>query len=169
MSLSLETRSETAVQGDAFFQEYVESEGLRDILGARRMRRPARVDEEWSRSLKVLLGPAGGDEVATTPVGLTYELVPQTDPARLSPGDTLTVQVLHLGRVLPERWVTAWHRDADGLLTEVKALSDPDGMVQLVLPLAGEWLLRSVHMVQVSSERYRSWWTAVGFAVPAAE
>lgn len=150
------------------FAAYLAAEGL-DAVAAARARSgasgPAR--ERFSRCAKALLEVGGAPgEVATRPVGLTLELVPETDPAAMSPGDRLTVRLLYLGKPLPGALVQAF--DAEAAPTPQKARADAAGRASFVLPRAGTWLVKAVHMVPAASggdAEWESFWASLTFAL----
>jgi hypothetical protein len=83
----------------AKFQSYLALEGLPSV-------KPGR--EVFSRCAKSLLAVGGrGDPTMTKPVGLTLELIPESDPYTLAPGARLTVRLLFQGRPLAGALVMA--------------------------------------------------------------
>src|SRR5262245_59428496 len=76
----------------AKFAAYLDLEGLPQVAPGR---------EVFSRCAKSLLAVGStGDRALTQPVGLTLELVPETDPYTLAPGAKLSVRLLYEGKPL---------------------------------------------------------------------
>ena len=125
--------------------------------------------ERYSRYLKTFfaVGEARASDSASKSVfgrvlGQRYELVPKTDPSRLKPGQSLTMQVL-LERS-PAAGVRVVAKSTKG--EEIEGETDSHGLVQLTLPVAGDWVIRSVHMRPCSDCKRADWeslWAAYSF------
>lgn len=188
----------------AAFEAYLKEEGLEHVsrLRAERGETGAPGRELFSRSVKSLLaipvdGPtdtdteveagAGAEDGASTslhtlPAGLPLELVPETRPADLEPGDELTLRLLLRGEPLAGAKVRAeWRPDGEAggpgtsaseASTQQAERSDADGRVTLRLSRAGVWKIATVHMEAVTDEPpvpadWRSTWTSLTFEVMA--
>jgi hypothetical protein len=133
----------------ARFQEYAELEGLTPALTLRartgRTGIPGR--EIYSRRAKALIqvgAPTGRPQpLATRPVGLTLEIVPDRDPYALGRDRRLPVHVLYNGTRLAGATVklTNLVNDAKPLATEV---TDASGRAVFLVPQTGAWLLNVV-------------------------
>jgi hypothetical protein len=157
----------------AKFATYLESEGLQSIASLRAARgdgeRPAR--ERYSRCAKALLavGPEsrrGGD----TPLGFTLELIAETNPATLVPGDSLPLRLTYDGAPIAGVLVSALH--ATTAAPPVAARTDAAGRVALPLGASGPWLVKAVHMVAVppgEDAEWESYWASLTFALPDAQ
>lgn len=141
------------------FQAYLDLEGLPRV-------KPGR--EVFSRCAKSLLAVSGrGDATFTHPVGLTLELVPETDPYMLAPGDKLTVRLLYQGKPLEGALVMALD-DVDAAKPQ-QVRSAADGSATFVLPRSGRWLVKAVHMIRAPRDAAADWesfWASLTFAVP---
>ncbi len=152
------------------FERYLEEEGLTGISDLRRSRgetdTPGR--EVYSRCAKALLAigdPARGGHDRR--VGLTLELVPQVNPYTLRPSEQLPVQVLYRGEPVADILVVAVSQRAPH--DTVRARTDPDGRVRLLLDRAGPWLVKAVHMVaapQGVDADWESFWASLTFEAP---
>ncbi len=162
------------------FERYLALEGLDHVRKERAKtgltKEPGR--ERYARCPKTWI--AGKDSKrATTPTGLTLELVPRTDPAAAGP---LDLDLLYHGKPLSGALVRAWNqplatgmRPADGATRDsvgpvVEGRTDTAGHVRLVLPRGGEWLVSAVHMVPSRDPRASDWesfWASLTFARPA--
>jgi uncharacterized GH25 family protein len=93
------------------------------------------------------------DRSWSEPVGLDFELVPEADPTRLSPGDRLSLVLLWQGRGVagfPVGVVPAAPGKARLVAT------DAEGRLSLSLDQAGPWLLRATRLVP-SAARPGEW------------
>jgi uncharacterized GH25 family protein len=154
------------------FEKYLEEEGLETILAARRKSgeqdHPGR--EVFSRSVKSLLvaGPeAGARRGFDRVLGLTLEIVPESDPARLGPEGRLPVRLIHEGKPLPGALLVAMNQAEPG--KKVAARSDGAGRAALRLPRKGIWLVKAVHMQPAPAGVDADWesvWTSMTFEVP---
>lgn len=151
------------------FEKYLQDEGLDHVLKARAERKESVKpgSEVYSRCAKSLIAGGGsGDAGFDRVVGLTLELVAESSPLKLRPGDALRLRLLHDGRPLP------------GALVKVTVQDDPegtasartgrDGRVSFRLPRKGIWLARVVHMVPAPAETGADWeslWASLTFEV----
>ena len=183
------------------FESYLEEKGLQDAARQRREEgttgEPGK--ERFYRCAKTLLTVGdGGDEsshaTASTPAGLTLELVPAKAPSELAPGETLSVELLFRGQPLPGAKVTAFggqatHGSPSG--EPLTLTTDAGGRISLPLE-GGRWRLQAVHMEALNGEAlngeapegsedhesdrgkapsasdldWQSWWASLTFAVP---
>lgn len=151
------------------FEAYLAEEGLSAVQELRRRRgqstAPGR--ERYSRSLKALVDVGGGREGADEPLGLDLELVAESNPYRLQPGQVLAVRVLYRGAPLAGARVDAFA--LDGASPDVTATSDADGRVRLLLPKGGGWAVTTTHMFEAPAGTGADWeslWASLTFAVP---
>jgi len=149
------------VMDPAKFQEYLDLEGLPRVPPGR---------EVFSRCAKCLLAVSGrGDPSLTKPVGMTLELIPESDPYALTPGGKLTVRLLYRDKPLAHALVMALdHVDAGD---PQRVRTDADGRATFALPRAGAWLIKAVHMIPAprdASADWESFWASLTFAVPPA-
>jgi uncharacterized GH25 family protein len=149
------------------FEDYLRQEGIERIIDLRAKRgeheKPGR--ERFYRYAKALLTGQQPSPSVTQPLGLAYEIVPDDDPtARSAP---FRGRVLYDGKPLAGALVVAMrHSDASVRLT---ARSDEQGAFTFVLPRAGVWLIKSVHMVRASFFSDADWeslWASLTFEAP---
>ena len=158
------------------FHAYLEAEGLESILQAREeagtSNQPGR--ESFSRCAKALLWveggqpPAAGAGLHARPVGMTLELLTETNPYGMKAPATLTVKLIYQGQPVPGALVMALNRNAP---QEVQRLeSGPDGRMKFQLQRGGLWLVKAVHIVPAAAaapEDWRSYWASLTFELPA--
>jgi uncharacterized GH25 family protein len=151
------------------FNKYLAEEGLSAVLEMRRRSGEDRKDgrERYSRCLKALwqVGPTP-DDACKRALGQTLEIVPEANPYRLRPGDTLTVRLLFEGKPLARAKLFAHCRSRDQVTTRTCLTSDK-GLASFQLD-RGVWLLRVVHMRRCKGDPAADWesfWAACTFAV----
>jgi uncharacterized GH25 family protein len=157
------------------FGEYLREEGLHGVL-AQRVRlketdRPSR--ERYWRQAKILVhaGDGVGGHI-TKPTTLVAELVPNSDFTRAHPGDTVSVQLLYLGKPVREAQIafTASH-GAPKQPRVTRGRTDRDGRMQFKLVGEGPYLLSTVVMVRREGETGReaadweSYWCSLTFDI----
>ena len=158
------------------FNSYLQAEGLDGILETRQQTGASDQlgKESYSRCAKSLLWvgsdpPADGDaSLHDKPVGLTLELLPETNPYALQAPAPLTVQLLYEGQPVTGALVMALNKSAPHEVQRVE--SGPDGRAEFDLRRSGLWLVKAVHMVPAAAqapEDWRSYWASLTFELPA--
>jgi uncharacterized GH25 family protein len=153
----------------AKFNEYLKDEGLETILAERTRLKTAdkSARELFTRCAKtlVLAGPARRDQ-RDRRLGFPLELLFETNPYVLTPGNEFTFTLQYRGRPLRGALVTAIRRQ-DGQRLSVR--SDAAGRARFVLPTGGGWLVKSVHMTAAPANTDADWvsyWASLTFEVP---
>lgn len=131
------------------FNDYAKEEGLALVLAARERsgstNKPGR--ERYSRRAKSLIQvgrqTAAGQTLATKPIGLKLEIVPDRNPYTLGPSRLLPLHVLYNGRRLPNATVKLTSLRSDERPLAV-ATTDRMGRASFRIPPTGEWLLNVV-------------------------
>lgn len=131
------------------FNDYAKTEGLVPIAAARQREgttgKPGR--ELYTRRAKTLLqaGPAGtgNQAMATRPIGLKLEIIPERNPYALGTSRRLPVRVVYRGRNLANATVkfTDLDQDSKPLAT---AITDRNGRASFTIPTTGKYLLNVV-------------------------
>ena len=148
------------------FTSYLSAEKFESALQAR-----SEAGSTWSegreiytRHLKTLVQVgAAQDEVYGTVLGHDYEIVPLNDPSFLAPGDPLVVRVQFEGSPLQDARVVACSMGKE----EVETRTDERGGARLVIPTAGVWNVRSVHIAPCDGcnhAEWQSWWASYQFS-----
>jgi len=154
----------------AEFEEYLRQEGLERIIDIRAERgdraEPGR--EHFYRFAKAVLAGERSSAAATQPIGLAYEIVPDDDPTIGSA--PFRGRVLHRGEPLAGALVVAISRSDPSVRLATR--SDGHGAFAFVLPRAGVWLVKSVHLVEASMFSRADWdslWASLTFELPEAQ
>jgi uncharacterized GH25 family protein len=174
------------------FHSYLHYEGL-DFIKASRVAagtatQPGR--ERYRRYVKTLIradaakvplnavqaaAPAAKDMTYAVHTGQRLELVPQSDPLTMAPGDALTIQVLFDGAPLAGALVKAWNKEGpgpgkvrEGQTLTILATTSADGQATVNLPYAGPWTISVVHMIPAVGVKDIDWeslWGNLSFSV----
>ena len=158
------------------FNAYLEAEGLESVLQAREeagaSQQPGR--EAYSRCAKALLWVeeeeplSAGAGLHARPMGMTLELLPDTNPYRMKAPATLTVKLIYEGQPVSGALIMALNRQAPDDVQRVE--SDPGGRAEFRVHRGGVWMVKAVHMVRAAAaarEDWRSYWASLTFEVPA--
>ena len=151
------------------FNEYLESDGVVDMLEARR--RAGEMDkasnERYSKHVKTIVqaGDArtGGFD---TVLGYPAELVPLENPYSVKVGQTLRVRTLVDGKPVAKQLVVAGGRMPNGARLPVQNVrSDSAGVARVRLASRGYWYIKFIHMVPVVGDtiNYESKWATLTF------
>lgn len=158
------------------FNAYLRAEGLQSILRAREEAGASGQlgKEAFSRCAKALLWVEGGQPptvgggLHATPVGMTLELLTETNPYAMPAPTTLAVKLIYQGQPVAGALVMALNRNAPQEVQRVE--SGPDGQAEFQLQRSGLWMVKAVHMVPAASvgpEEWRSYWASLTFELPA--
>ena len=175
--VGVSTRPRMIELSAADFNEYLEHDGVLDVLAAREseglLDRPA--NERYSKHVKSIL-QVGGEATDTFSSFLGYpiEIVPQANPAALGPGDTLRVLVMAEGAPVADQLVYASHagfhsHDDSGAHREaIQTRTNERGVAEIEISRSGRWYVRLIRMLPVDEDGvdYESNWATLTFEVP---
>jgi hypothetical protein len=163
----------------ADFNEYLEHDGIPDVLEARRQNNELEVDvwERYSKHVKAVVQV--GDEVTKqkskwqfwkkqveltymTVLGYPAEIVLLGNPYAITVGDSLQVRCLVDGNPVDNQLVVAGQEGGENMM---ETRTDPEGVATLQLGAAGKWFVRFINMVPSSVEdiSYESKWATLTF------
>lgn len=154
------------------FNHYLESDGIPDVLEARRrngeLDKPAR--ERYSKHVKAILQVGGQrSQQFDAVLGYPAELVPLANPYVLNAGDALAVRALVDGGPVSDQLVLAGGRDESGRpFQEQASRTNSDGIAQFAFDRAGQWYVKFIHMTRIQSDPeldYESKWATLTFEV----
>jgi hypothetical protein len=154
------------------FNEYLRTDGLPDVLEARRrdnaLELPAK--EMYQKHVKAIFQvgatrTGGFDRV----LGYPAELVPLANPYDLRPGGALRVRALVDGRPVARQLVMWGGRTPSGARIEARSTrTDSSGVARLAPVSAGVWYVKFINMVPApagDTVNYHSKWATLTFAV----
>ncbi len=155
----------------AEFNEYLRSDGIPDVLAARRSRgeldKPAR--ERYHKHVKALIqvGSTRTDHYATV-LGYPAEIVPMVNPYSLAAGSVLPVRTMVDGAPLGNQYVLYGGRTANGgRIVQRSVRSDSAGVARIPMRVAGTWYIKFINMARMQGDSvdYESKWATLTFQV----
>ena len=166
----------------ALFESYLRDEGLDAVVAWRAAHGESALpgEEMFSRNAKAMVvATADGASPARLaalsardaqlwrrPLGLTLEIVAETDPRRLASEAPFTVRVLYRGKPLAGALVKTFAQGS--AVTESQVRTDAAGRATMKLGKPGVWLVNTVHMIDApagSGARWQSLWSSLVFEV----
>ena len=154
------------------FNAYVASDGVPDVLAARRQKseldKPAR--ERYSKHVKAVLqaGDRRTDAFATA-LGYPAELIPLENPYTLKVGSSLRVRALVEGTPVANQLVVSGGRTARGArIAPASVRTDSAGVARIRLRSPGLWYVKFIRMAPVEADTtidYESKWATLTFQV----
>ena len=159
------------------FNEYLVHDGITDLIDerARAGRTNDEATERYSKHVKALVqvGDARSGQWAHE-LGYPVEFMPLSNPYELSRGDELQVRFLRAGQPVANQLVYANYEDHHGHdaagehVESVTTRTNADGVATIPLRGTGRWYVRTIHMVETTSEAdvdYESNWATLTFQV----
>jgi len=131
------------------FNDYAREEGIMPIIAARNAARQTNVPgrERYSRRAKALIQvgqtTAANQALATRPIGLKLEIVPDRNPYALGADRMLPVHVLYNGRRLANATVKLTNLAADERPVAI-AVTNRAGQTRFRVPATGTWLINVI-------------------------
>lgn len=171
--LAIESTPAVSVLEAEKFNKYVEDEGLQPIAFHRLQNGLSGSSgrEIYSRRAKSIVAvgdvASADDAHLTRPIGLTLEITPLSNPARLPVGSDLILEVRYRGIPLPGATLHIVNLnpsigDVDTVITR------PDGRATVSGIVAGEWMFQTVWSAPVSGDPrgdYDTIFSSLSFAV----
>lgn len=109
----------------------------------------------------------GGPRAFSRSSGQMIEFIPLKDPATLRAGDTLRARLEFKGSALPRISVHASVPAPDDTTKkaepDLELVTDASGMVVLPVRKTGLWLVRTIHVVEVSRGNWETHWASLVF------
>lgn len=154
----------------AEFNDYLEHDGIPDILAQRR--RDGQLDwdvcERYSKHVKAIFQVGDGrTDSFKTPLGYAVEIIPQQNPYALKVGQTIALLCLKDGKPVANQLVMAGWETGDGVSPPLEARTDTDGIVRFELKAAGKWYVKFIHMEPLKDPKvnYESKWATLTFEI----
>ena len=159
------------------FNDYLVHDGVVDAIAEREAagKTNDEATERYSKHVKAIVqvGDARSGEWSGE-LGYPVEFIPLQNPYELSVGDELEVRFLRAGEPVADQIVYANHEfnhehaDTGGHVVAVTTRTDGDGVATIPLSGGGRWYIRSIHMVETTSEPdvdYESNWATLTFQI----
>lgn len=158
------------------FNEYLEHDGVLDVLAARTEKNALGNDarELYAKHVKAIVQVGKQrTEGFNFKLGYPIEIVPLQNPYQLGKGEVLEVLVLRDGQPVANQLVYAsytgyhQHDDKGGHAEAVKTRADQNGVAKIKLVGSGHWYIRLIHMTASEKEgaNYESNWATLTFEV----
>lgn len=154
----------------ADFNEYLEHDGIPDVLEERRRSGELGRDvvERYHKHVKAVfqVGERRSDDF-TRILGYPAEIVPLDNPYSLGPTKTLRVRCLVDGRAVANQLLISGGESSTGLIGERSTRTDVDGVASFRLDRPGKWYVKFVHMAPSADHGidYESKWATLTFEV----
>ena len=152
------------------FNDYLSHDGIPDTLAERKEKKELdkKVRERYSKHVKAIFqaGDVRTDSFKAV-LGYPVELVPQENPYKLKPGDTIEILCLKDGKPLVNQFVQSG-READGkVATGQDVRTDKKGVAKFKLNGAGKWYVRFINMTRLDDPElnYESKWATLTFEI----
>ena len=158
--------------GSEDFKEYLEHEGLEDMIAERKEKglEDQGVREKYSKHVKAILQVGGTrTDHFSKEFGYPLEFIPVKNPYALKVGDWAAFKLLLNGKPLAEQGVHISSRN-DGVnpfAKEIPARTDAQGQVSFEITETGHWYVATIHMVESPEKdvEYESIWATITFEV----
>ena len=158
------------------FNEYLAHDGVLDVLEGRQKdgTLDQAANERYAKHVKTILQVGEvATEIYSTLLGYPIEIVPQTNPADLSPGDSLRVLVMADGSPAADQLIYASyagyhsHAETGGHQEAIHTRTDDNGVAEIEITRSGRWYIRLIRMLPVTEDGvdYESNWATLTFEV----
>jgi hypothetical protein len=164
------TKSRDLGLAAADFNDYLEHDGIPDILEARRQSGELDKDvwERYAKHVKAVLQVGDvRDEAYSVRLGYPAEIVPLANPYSLAVGDEYSFVCLVDGEPVPNQLVILGGEQGGELVDEVRKRTGEDGTVTFVIDATGKWYIEFIHMAPSAEADidYESKWATLAFEV----
>lgn len=170
-TLSVRSRPSLIELQPVKFEEYLKHEGLDHVIRwrAEHNETSSAGRERYSKYVKSIVTAGKPDGFFRNPAGLPIEIVPESDPAQLKPGDTLTMQIVFRGKPADGLQVEmAWLTPQGRAGRKVAGRTNGEGKLRIPIGSRGVWKLHSVLMERCQEPSVADWesfWTSLTFEV----
>ena len=151
------------------FTEYLEEDGLDDILYQRKKTQISgdSASELYSRHAKLILQSGSKtDDSFKKLCNLPIEIIPDKNPALLRKGNNIAFKILFEGKPLFAAKVKVWNRYNHRTSVQ-NIFSQQNGMIETHVSNPGTWMVSVVKMVPSKNPKaqYRSYWGTLVFGI----
>jgi uncharacterized GH25 family protein len=161
--VALRTNDALITLSAAEFEAYLQEEGLEKVIRQRKENGDSALpgSELYSRCAKTIVLVDGNSQGFDKAVGMPLELIPLTEPLQYQPGKAYHLRLVRDGKPLVGAQVKALLQGKKDWF--LKAMTDANGEVAIVLPESGVWLFSSEDMVpsQSPDAEWESLWASV--------
>lgn len=153
------------------FNEYLTEDGIPDTLVERKLKKELTKDvrERYSKHVKTIFQVSNRQtDNFMTVLGYPVEIVPQTNPYGLKPGDSFEFQCLKDGKPLADQVVMTGREGANGkLIIGENVRTGKNGIAKIKLLGAGKWYVKFIQMTRLKDTKlnYESKWATLTFEI----
>jgi hypothetical protein len=170
--LGVSTRARTFELTGKQFNDYLASDGIPDVLAARRRdgELEKAVRERYGKHVKAIMqvGSSRSDDYLSA-LGYPAEIVPLVNPYSLRPGGTLRVRAIVDGAAAPNQLVVYGGRTTSGArIAQRNVRTGGDGTANIPLRMPGTWYVKFIHMTRQAAggeADYESKWATLTFEI----
>ena len=170
--LGVSTRARTFELSAKDFNTYLETDGVPDVLAARRRSgestRPAR--ERYSKHVKAVVQVGGSlSDAYATPLGYPAEIILLANPYAVRAGGVLRIRALVEGSPVANQFVLYGGRTSTGArLAQRSTRTDSGGVARIPIRTRGVWYVKFINMSRQpdgGDADYESKWATLTFEV----
>ncbi|MBU1002676.1 MAG: DUF4198 domain-containing protein [Proteobacteria bacterium] len=113
---------------------------------------------KYEKFCKTLITVGSPDQSYKTPLGQRLEIIPQTDPSLVRPGEELVVKVLFDGKPVSVESVMATYDGFTDASNSYAYFTEPygQGLARVKISAPGVWMVRTQHVLDKQTEDYDS-------------
>lgn len=156
------------------FTEYLEHEGLEDVISDRKRKGISNKSafEKYSKHVKAILqvGESKTEDYKTV-LGYPVEFVPLKNPYNLKIGERMSFRLISHGKPLANQTVHVSSRKSPRVKQgkETSLRTDDKGEVSFSIRNSGHWYIATIHMVETEEGKfdYESNWATLTFEIKA--
>ena len=133
------------------FNKYLEENGLTNAIEYRKQHNETDSSgyEFYQRSIKTIFQVGNvKDETYKRATSLPLDIIPLSNPYKISNSDSLTVKIIFKGGPLANTIITVWNRRGNETL-KWTVISDKRGLIKFPVSTKGEWMVSCVKMVRI--------------------
>jgi uncharacterized GH25 family protein len=166
--LALESNAAFIELGGVKFNEYLEEDGLDNVLAARKKASDTtRAREFYTRYAKLLIqAGTATDNTFQKRVGFPIEIMPRQNPYSLKSGDYLDCTIIYNNQPLPHQKVKVWSFIGNRIFLQ-NLFTEKDGTLRFPLSNKGPWMVSTVVMEKSTRPEadYQSRWASLVFGI----
>lgn len=178
--VGVSTKARTLELSAEDFNEYLEHDGVLDVLESRKVAGTLdrAATERYSKHVKTILQVAGApSDTYAHRLGYPIEIVPLANPAALAVGEALEILVLAGGEPVAGQLVYASHEafespgGSEAQREAVETRTGDSGRASIPISRPGRWYVRLIRMVPVEEDGvdYESNWATLTFEVRSSD
>lgn len=162
--ITLQTKNKHIFLDAVKFREYLEEDGLQDVLDYRAAHQEtdSAAGELYQRAAKTIVQV--GDQLSNNclqETGLPVDIIPLQNPYDPALKDSLRFQVKYRGLPMANQLMKAWHRTNNQTQT-FDTRTNAKGVFSVPLERNGKWMVSTVHMIRITAEnaQWQSYWAS---------